>query len=77
MDFLGLFDGLFTAFSAMRSGKDIDESEIKNNKASQSNVSRLATQANNQSIKSRQAQINSSRSSYTQTKNNRSDRDMN
>jgi len=77
MDFLGLFDGLFTTFSAMRSGKGIDKSEIKSNKASQNNVNQLATQADNQSIKSRQTQINSSRTGSTQTKNNRNDRDMN
>lgn len=77
MDFLGFFDGLFTAFSAMRFGKGIDDSEIKSNKASQDNINQLAIQANNQSIKSRQAQINSSRTGSTQTKNNRNDRDMN
>lgn len=29
MDFLGLFDGLFTMFSAIRSGKNVDEPETK------------------------------------------------
>jgi len=77
MDFLGFFDGLFTAFSAMRSGKGIDESEIKSNKSSQVSVNQSTAQANNQSIKSRQAQINSSRSGNTQTKSNRNDKDMN
>jgi len=77
MDFLGFFDGLFTAFSAMRSGKGIDEPKIKSNKALQMNVNQSTTQANNQSIKLRQAQINSSRSGNTQTKSNRNDKDMN
>jgi hypothetical protein len=39
MDFLGIFDGLFTAFSAMRSGNSIDEPETKkNNDSEQTNI---------------------------------------
>ena len=34
MDILGFFDGLFSAFSAMRSGKRLDEEKVSENSPS-------------------------------------------
>ena len=76
MDFLGFFDGLFTAFSAMRSGKSIDEPEIKKNSDSlQTNIP-STTQTYDESVKSRQTQINNHRANNTLGKEQHNDRDI-
>lgn len=75
MDFLGFFDGLFTAFSSMRSGKGIDEPEKKKNIDSQQTNIQSTTQTYDESVKSRQAQINSSRAAYSLHNNRQSDKD--
>jgi hypothetical protein len=76
MDFLGFFDGLFTAFSAMRSGKSIDEPETKKyTDPEQTNV-QSTTHTYDESVKSRQTQINSHRANNTLDKEQHNDRDM-
>lgn len=76
MDFLGFFDGLFKAFSAMRSGKRIDEPEIKKNNDSQQINIPSTTQIYDESVKSRQTQINNHRANNTHGKEQHNDRDM-
>jgi hypothetical protein len=76
MDFLGFFDGLFTAFSAMRSGKRIDEPETKQSIDSQQANIESTTQTYDESIKSRQTQINNHRANNTLDKEQHNDRDM-
>lgn len=76
MDFLGFFDGLFTAFSAMRSGKRIDDPETKKNTDSQQPNISSTTQTYDKSVKSRQSQINNHRAKNTLGKEQHNDRDM-
>ncbi len=76
MDILGLFDGLFTAFSAMRSGKNIDEPKTRKNDGSQQYKIQSATNTYDESIKSRQAKISHSRANNKYDKEQQHDRDI-
>jgi len=49
MDFLGLFDGLFTALSAMRSGKSVDD-DVKDKKPSINATDKEQAKARNKAI---------------------------
>jgi hypothetical protein len=75
MDFFGFLDGLFSAFSAMRSGRNTDDSETKENNGSEQHKLQSTTNTYDESIKSRQAQINSSRVSINTNKEPQNDRD--
>jgi len=75
MDILGFFDGFFTVFSAMRSGKSIDEPEINKNIDSQQANIQSTTQTCDELIRSRKEQIKSSRTSHSNSKEREYDRD--
>jgi hypothetical protein len=54
MDILGFFDGLFSAFSAARSGKKVDEERDKKERLSKQksmHENTLSVQSNKESIK--------------------------
>ena len=75
MDFFVFFDGLFSAFSAIRSGRNIDDSTIKENNGSEQQKLQTTTNTYDESVQSLQAQINSSRVSITSNKEPQHNRD--
>ena len=75
MDFFGFFDGLFTAFSAIRAGRNLDDTETNKNNSSEQYKVQSTTHTHDESVQSRQAQINSSRVSINTNKESQKDRE--
>jgi len=75
MNFFGFFDGLFTAFSAMRAGRNIDDTKTNKNNSSEQYKVQPTTHTHEESVQSRQAQINSSRVSIDTNKESKNDRE--
>lgn len=71
MDILGFLDGLFSAFSAARSGKEVDDNKSEKTSLYADN----GKQISEQTIQSNKSQIKKARSS--KKRNAQYDKDMN